>query len=492
MAIPTGQSPVLWEQDSFLRVKVKEEEEASLSHSQGSSPSSAAHPEAARLRFRHFRYEEASCPHQALAQLRELCCQWLKPESSSKEQMLELLVLEQFLGALPPEIQAWVGAQCPKSGKEAAVLVEALTQLLDKRGWGPGEEHEEAVCKQSGTHELQPPDMATETLTAVSPKSTIAHTCKPESSSESQPDFLGALWMKSGAQEMDFRKDLALLHMDALKDQPDHESEVSGNSSNVWANFPSQDKASSAEKFDPSYNYGTVPSDVYSGKKLPKYGERMRTFQNASALEAHQKSPSQKMPYACIECGKAFSRSTHLAQHQVVHTGAKPHACKECGKAFRRATHLTQHQRIHTGEKPYKCDECGKTFSRSTHLTQHQRVHTGERPYECDMCGKAFSQSTHLTQHQRIHTGEKPYRCEVCGRAFSDCSALVRHLRIHSGEKPYQCKECPKAFAQSSSLIEHQRTHTGEKPYKCSDCGKAFSRSSALMVHLKIHITVLQ
>lgn len=135
MAIPKCPlSPVLWEQDSLLQVKVKEEDEAGLSQSHGASPSPTAHPEAARLRFRHFRYEAASSPHQALAQLRELCCQWLRPESSSKEQMLELLVLEQFLGALPPEIQTWVGAQCPKSGKEAAVLVEDLTQLLDKRG----------------------------------------------------------------------------------------------------------------------------------------------------------------------------------------------------------------------------------------------------------------------------------------------------------------------------------------------------------------------
>ncbi|XP_040590202.1 zinc finger and SCAN domain-containing protein 22-like [Mesocricetus auratus] len=473
MAIPKCPlSPVLWEQGGFLQVKVKEEEEAGLSLSQGSSPSPTAHPEAARLRFRHFRYEEASSPHQALAQLRELCCQWLRPESSSKEQMLELLVLEQFLGALPPEIQAWVGAQCPRSGKEAAVLVEDLTQLLDKRGWEPGVEREEAGGKESGTDELQPPDMATEPRTGgVSPKSTAAHTCKPESRSESQSELLGALWMKSAAQGMNFRKDLEP-HTDALKDQPGHESDASGNSSNTWSNLPSQDKASSAEKFGPLYDYGTVPPDIYSGKKPSKYGECMRTFQNTSALEAHQTGHSQKMPYACIECGKAFSRSTHLAQHQVVHTGAKPHACKECGKAFRRVTHLTQHQRIHTGEKPYKCEACGRAFSRSTHLTQHQRVHTGERPYECDLCGKAFSQSTHLTQHQRTHTGEKPYRCEACGRAFSDCSALVRHLRIHSGEKPYQCKDCPKAFAQSSSLIEHQRTHTGRSLTSAATAGR--------------------
>ncbi|CAD7692018.1 unnamed protein product [Nyctereutes procyonoides] len=126
-------SPVLWEQDGFLHVKV-EDEEASLSEIQESSLGHTAHPETARLRFRHFCYEEASNPHEALAQLRELCHQWLQPEAHSKEQMLELLVLEQFLGALPPKIQSWVGAQLPKSGEEAAMLVEGLTQAFDKRG----------------------------------------------------------------------------------------------------------------------------------------------------------------------------------------------------------------------------------------------------------------------------------------------------------------------------------------------------------------------
>lgn len=91
--------------------------------------------ETARLRFRRFCYEEVEGPRQALTQLRKLCHQWLRPESRSKEQMIELLVLEQFLGVLPAEIQAWVRGQRPGGPEEAAALVEGLQhdprQLLD-------------------------------------------------------------------------------------------------------------------------------------------------------------------------------------------------------------------------------------------------------------------------------------------------------------------------------------------------------------------------
>ncbi|XP_012590156.1 PREDICTED: zinc finger protein 446 isoform X2 [Condylura cristata] len=87
---------------------------------------SSGDPEAARLRFRAFRYRDAAGPREALARLRALCRRWLRPEARSKEQMLELLVLEQFLGALPPEIRAWVQGQRPGSPEEAAALVEGL------------------------------------------------------------------------------------------------------------------------------------------------------------------------------------------------------------------------------------------------------------------------------------------------------------------------------------------------------------------------------
>ncbi|XP_054367168.2 zinc finger and SCAN domain-containing protein 1 [Mirounga angustirostris] len=101
-------------------------------------PASPGDTEAWRLRFRQFQYRVAGGPHRALGQLWMLCRQWLRPEAHSKEQMLELLVLEQFLGALPSKMRTWVQSQGPRTCREAATLVEDLTQMSQQEGEGTG------------------------------------------------------------------------------------------------------------------------------------------------------------------------------------------------------------------------------------------------------------------------------------------------------------------------------------------------------------------
>ncbi|XP_044308825.1 zinc finger protein 18-like [Varanus komodoensis] len=89
-----------------------------------------------RQRFRQFGFREAEGPRQVCNRLRELCHQWLKPERHSKEQMLELVILEQFLAVLPPEMQSWVKDCCPETCAQVVDLAEGF--LLSQ---GEGKKH---------------------------------------------------------------------------------------------------------------------------------------------------------------------------------------------------------------------------------------------------------------------------------------------------------------------------------------------------------------
>uniref|UniRef100_A0A6I8NL04 Zinc finger and SCAN domain containing 29 n=1 Tax=Ornithorhynchus anatinus TaxID=9258 RepID=A0A6I8NL04_ORNAN len=126
--------------------------------------------ETLRRRFRRFRYEEVAGPHEAFSKLWELCCRWLRPEMRTKEQILELLVLEQFLTILPGDLRIWVQDQRPKSGEEAVGLVEDLQREPGRPGQqvtvnvpkqkvlsdGPTEGAQEVLNHQMKQEESQP------------------------------------------------------------------------------------------------------------------------------------------------------------------------------------------------------------------------------------------------------------------------------------------------------------------------------------------------
>ncbi|XP_062977906.1 SCAN domain-containing protein 3-like [Elgaria multicarinata webbii] len=91
--------------------------------------------EKVRQHFRRFCYQEAEGPRFAYIRLQELCCRWLKFERHSKEQILELLILEQLLTILPSHIQSWVRERGPETCSQAVALAEdfLLRQEVDQR-----------------------------------------------------------------------------------------------------------------------------------------------------------------------------------------------------------------------------------------------------------------------------------------------------------------------------------------------------------------------
>ncbi|XP_023567876.1 zinc finger and SCAN domain-containing protein 26 isoform X2 [Octodon degus] len=403
--------------------------------------------------FRQLRYEETAGPREALRRLRELCRQWLRPETRSKEQILELLVLEQFLAILPGELQARVQEKHPESGDEVVMVLEDLQLERGEQGQQEGPDRRR---KQSVLVEAPAP------LRAVQARQVL-------------PEY--------GGQEPKEEEDEEIqIECGKLVITDSCETEESPRKKAEPREAHYEDSTLERQQGKPPHSDLTECRSTHTGGNLCDSG-----VCQDPALPGHQKPLSRERGHQCHECGKVFQRSSHLVRHQKIHLGEKPYQCKECGKVFSQNAGLLEHLRVHTGEKPFLCIHCGKSFRRSSHLNRHHRIHSQEEPCECKECGKTFSQALLLTHHQRIHSHSKSHRCNECGKAFSLTSDLIHHHRIHTGEKPFKCKVCQKAFRLNSHLDQHIRIYNEEKPYKCSECGDAFRQKSGLFQHQRHH-----
>ncbi|XP_028632362.1 zinc finger protein 496 isoform X2 [Grammomys surdaster] len=502
---------------------------------QGEPPS----PESSRRLFRRFRYQEAAGPREALQRLWELCRGWLRLERHTKEQILELLVLEQFLAILPWEIQSWVRAQEPESGEQAVAAVEAL-EREPGRPWQWLKHCEDPVVIDDGDGPA-PQDLEQERMSAES-----------QSNLDALPGALiqgpGLLSRSPGQPSEDLvPQDAFLVQEQSVRDaQPATTCQLPPNrvspfkdmilcfSEEDWSLLdPAQtgfygefiigeDYTISMPPNEPPVQPGH-PQEEENGlritewtdlqdKEAPQascldlpslqpFQEERRKWEEVQVpeLQSYQQAGLTQSPCPGGDSPPLKSSLDQEVTIEIVLSSSgdedSQHSpyCTEELKSPPDLHSAPAHQSstsaggdVQTSQKSYVCPNCGKIFRWRVNFIRHLRSRREQKPHKCSVCGELFSDSEDLDGHLETHEAQKPYRCNVCGKSFRLNSHLISHRRIHlQPDKQQPVKKSEEDTLEmegtgAGDLLEKGKTKLG---FQCGDCEKSFQRHDNLARH---------
>ncbi|XP_053410273.1 zinc finger and SCAN domain-containing protein 10 [Nycticebus coucang] len=535
------------EQEQHGEVKLEEEEAAGQEYLR--RPEARLRPEVAHQLFRCFQYQEDMGPRASLSRLRELCNHWLRPALHTKNQILELLVLEQFLSVLPPHLLSRLQGQQLRDGEEVVLLLEGVHKesshvgpldfsfnagknypradiTLEEQG-GPSQVPSHSPKKEVPSEE--PPALGpSNELPAPQPGSTkppelgqwrLPPSSKHLPSSGPQGTFQAlqestpqgpSLWPEENSRDQELA---AVLESLTFEDVPGNE----------WPMHPQGlgSRIPDKEEFKQEGPKGAAawPTAILAESQahIPRVLEEPLAQTHGQGPEASN-TGGEGYPHGSsevLEVRVAGGTAESEPETQFI--------CTECGVSFPQLARLKAHQlHSHPGTRCFLCLSCGKSFGRSSILKLHMRTHTDERPHTCHLCSRRFRQSSHLSKHLLTHSSEPAFLCAECGRGFQRRASLVQHLLAHTQDQkpactlenktevPQQpavvlCAHCGQTFQRRSSLKRHLRIHAKDKdcqgsnnssslcpdpdsrPFRCDDCGKAFRRSEHLVAHRRVH-----
>ncbi|KAI4560856.1 hypothetical protein MJG53_017485 [Ovis ammon polii x Ovis aries] len=277
-----------WGQQGPMMVTVKLEEDHPKNQGLSLPENQLPAREIFRQQFRHFCYQDSPGPRLALSQLQELCHQWLRPETHAKEEILDLLVLEQFLSILPQELQVSVREHHPESGEEAVTELENLER---KRNEG---------STSNLTWMLAGCSSLSVTQTEGLPSFLVAD--------QTQLQFL-ATWTCDECGKT----------FSQLTGLRNHKRIHTG------------DKTYQCPECGKAFTRGEhliEHQGIHNKEKPYQCKECGKAFTQKTGLSHHIKIHTGEKPFECSECGRDFSCKSNLNKHKRVHSEEKSYTYK--------------------------------------------------------------------------------------------------------------------------------------------------------------------
>ncbi|KAL6490140.1 hypothetical protein MHYP_G00004850 [Metynnis hypsauchen] len=110
-----------------------------------------------RVSFRTTEGKGEESPRELYVRLRDLYHRWVQPQKRTKEEIGEMIIMEQFFRLLSPDLQVWIKERDPKSASEAASLADVFVAARRKNE--PWTYAQWRVSKDPGRprHQLLPP-----------------------------------------------------------------------------------------------------------------------------------------------------------------------------------------------------------------------------------------------------------------------------------------------------------------------------------------------